>query len=421
MQSDTGEGPLRGVDDVDWPRHAGEGGAAIPGLLRELHTGEDPLEASLALGELLNYPAPGHAAAPGVVAFLVRIGCAPETPRPYDTLTLLHEFAAGHPGDNVPKRRDVKLWRDEIAWTASADTAAVREKYQDWVAEAPDEQQRRRFTTQLRALERGGAPLIAAELATYDAIRERIPRLMRLIHDPVLRGREFVPQELANLFALFPEQAEKLIPLLRAYERLSDIPEEDLPSALYAMGMLCDASDEKTVSELAGKVFDSDDAMSFTAALTQVQLLGEKAPDQALEAFLPQLAAPGLDELFPSPYADIDDHTFAMLTAGLLGERARAAKSDSYGVLFAVWDSGRDAGLLVADALELALGPRSQAQSEAHIADLDTHAQQALRAIAALSAQTWERSGVPELLTAWGLPGVRSDFALSVGAEDALE
>jgi hypothetical protein len=416
MLNDSDQGPLRGVRDIDWKRHAGEGGEAIPDLLEQLHTSEDPLGAALELAEVLAYPAPGHTAAAGVVSYLVRIALDPGTERPYDTLTLLHEFAAGHPGDCVPRRRDIALWRDEVASAVSVGDEEAVQRYQKWLAEAPDEQAHRRHSTQLRALEGGGVALLAAELATYDAIRERLPRLMRLIHDTVLRNREFVPQEAANLFGLFPEASGTLIPLLRAYERLTDIPEEDLPSAVFAVGMLADTEDEGAAEWLSGKLFETDEATRLGAALGLVHQRGDKAPEPAAEALLEHLTSPDLDQTFPSPYADVDDHTFAMLSAGLLADRARAAKSDAYGVLFAVWDSERDPSLLVADALEFALGPRSKVTAEPNLSGVDAEGRRALQAVASVPEEVWD--GVAAMLQAWRLPRRRQEFAAAVGADD---
>ncbi|QVQ53993.1 hypothetical protein J4H86_09950 [Spiractinospora alimapuensis] len=417
MLSDSGDGPLSGVGDIDWRGRVGDGGEQVPELLAELHHSEDPLEASYALAELLNYPAPGHVAAPGVVSYLVRIATDAATVRPYDVLALLHEFAAGRPGDAIPRPRDVQLWRDEVAWVSGHTVDEATDRYRTWIAEAPTEQRHRRHTTQLKALTTGGGALVAAELATHDAIRERIPRLMRLVHDPVLRNREYVPQEAANLFSLFPEEASRLVPLLRAYERLSDIPDEDLPSALFAIGVLSDESDARALELLESKVFDADDATSIAAAVGQVHVFGTKVPEHTTEVLLPHLAAPDLDEIFPSPYADVDDHTHLMLTAGLLGERARGAKADAFGTLCAVWDAEVDATLLVTDALEFALGPRSQASGDVAPDSVDAHGRQALAAVATLSPQAWEHSQVSELAAAWGLPAERDAYVPLFGSD----
>ncbi|MDS1271220.1 hypothetical protein RIF23_13030 [Lipingzhangella sp. LS1_29] len=428
MASQPSTHPLSGIVDVDWRELAPDGGPAIPGLLRGLCSAESSVESALRLGEILNYPQPGHRAAPWAVPFLVRLACHPETPQPYDVLSLLHELAAGVPGDRVPRfpgPEDLAEWRSEVAWVGSVSVDEARNHFQKVLDTADTEQQRRRAGTQLAALDQpAGAEILAAELATYEALSGEVSHLLELVTDSQLRSGEFVPQETANLLALFPEHAETLIPALRALEGATFVDDEEFASVLYAVGMLAGPQDTDSTAYLERFVDgEEDDPRTVAAAVGLVHQLGEAAPQRVGTVLGPWLSTPDLAEVFPSPFADVDDHGYLALTARLLGEQGRWICIDAYPTLFAGVDPETDdPSPLLADAFELVFGPRSKQQDTAQPDAFDSYSQdrqEVLWAVTELPAAAWELPEVAETLAAWGLPDRRAEFLAFTGAVDA--
>lgn len=428
MASQPSNHPLHGIVDVDWAGLAPTGGKAIPGLLRGLCSTKTSVSSALQLGEILTYTMPGHFAASRAVPFLAHLACHPQTPRPYDVLSLLHELAAGVPGDRVPRfpdTVDIEAWRAEVTWVRSVGKSEAKQYFREQRDAAPNEQQRRRMVTQLAVLEQSdGQEALAAELATYEAIDAEVPRLLRLLTEPELRAGEFVPQEAANLLALFPQHAATIIPALRELQGASAVDDEDFASALYAIGMLAQSTDTDSTTYLEGFLAgESDDPRTVAAAVGVIHQLHDKAPEQAVTVLTPWIADPELAEVFPSPFADVNDHGYLLLTAGLLGERGRAARIAAYPTLFEESDpEAEDPSPLLADALELAFGARSAQHASVEPEAFDTfdaECQEVLWAVTELPAAAWKLPEVVETLTAWGLPSKRNTFLSFTGAGES--
>lgn len=421
MDGNRGSDPLHGVDDVDWAALAPGRGGEIPGLLRRVR-GTDRESALVALYDILAWPRPGYAAAPRVVDFLLNLVEQGAPGRP-PVLNLVQELAVPAMADHLPDRRDLALWRDEITWLSGVDVQEARDRYTEWLAEAPDEQERRRLTGRLRALEHpNGIAVVAAELAAYEAVRNRLDVLLDTLPGRADRG-EGAAEWASYLLAWYPEEAERIVPaLLNAGDpRNAALALRPLPAELWALGMLADPADA-TVTVHLGRLLDhSDDDLVFAAALALVLMHGPAAPEQAVARLLD---AEYWDDRFgaclPQSGA-VEPAHLGMLAVGAVDDaELRTAKTEQLARILAYTGSA-GWGIVVADALETVFGPRPGAAETAggiDFAGCDREQRAVLTAVAEADETGWAEGGLAEPLAAWGLPAERAALRSFVGLSE---
>ncbi|MBB6170471.1 hypothetical protein HNR23_000531 [Nocardiopsis mwathae] len=456
MEATTDNGPLRGVDDIDWRALAPTRGEEIPELLRKIADGDDtatgPGESLSALYDIVRYPGPGYPAAPTVARFLIDIACAPSTPARlrWRPLSLLLEFLAPNAAVLVPQRPDVGLWRDEVAWANSTDLDKVREQYAEWLRDAPDEQQYRRIRHRFEAIGRDNGPaLLEAELAVHDTVCERVDDLLGLLDGAENRRSLEAPAEWASyVLAFVPEAAEgvrsRLERALSPLERpapptptglagmsrpeiqsaLSGTARPEIKSAeLFALGLLAPADDPAVTVTLTHAMASGHLYNSFAAAVAMATVHGEKAPAEALARIVDGGTKPmGFHGLFgdswPHP-GRIEPEVLAFLALGRGGAATVAARLEMLPEVLA-HSEGESRAAALGAALEMAFGPRAQAGEDGpgdDSADLGEDPLRVLWAIAELPAAAWEDDELGGTLDAWGLPSERAEFLEFAGVE----
>ncbi|MFC7744380.1 hypothetical protein ACFQXA_30730 [Nocardiopsis composta] len=217
MDENTGQGPLRGLDDVDWTGLVPGEGAEIPTLLRTIAAGgTGSMEAVSALFDILRHPGPGYLAAPQTVPFLARIAADEATGAPAEALSLLFELVVPVPAAVVPAPWDTGQWADEVAWAVASDIDAVRDQYLKWREDAPDEQAFRRMSARYDAVARDtGAALLKAELDVREAVRAHIPDLVGLLEGRENRsGLNSTAEWAASILAFLPEARDEAVPAI---------------------------------------------------------------------------------------------------------------------------------------------------------------------------------------------------------------
>lgn len=419
MDGNRGSDPLHGVNDVDWAALAPERGREIPGLLRAVR-GADQESALVALHEILAWPGPGYTAAPQVVGFLLNL-VEEGVPGRHLVINLVQELAVPAMADHLPDRRDLALWRDEIAWLSGTDLPTARDRYAEWLAEAPDEQERRRISGRLRALEHAdGIAVVTAELAAYEAVRDRLDVLLGVLEGAANRGGDSVAEWASYLLAWYPEEADRIVPaLLNAGDPRQTHPDlRPLPAEVWALGMLS-APDDVTVTVHLGQLLnDADDDLVFAAALALGLRHGPAAPEQAVARLLD---AEFWDDHFGTclpQSGPVEPAHLGMLAIGAIDDpEIRAAKAERLRRVLA-YTGAAGWGIVVADALETVFGPRPGTPDSAAVdfASCDEEQRTVLEAVAAVDDAGWAEGGLAEVLAAWGLPAERAALRSFVGA-----
>ncbi|MFL1428011.1 MULTISPECIES: hypothetical protein [unclassified Nocardiopsis] len=430
---------------VDWTALAPEGGERIPALLAEATRSDTALSA---LHDIIEFPAPGHPAAPRAVDFLVDAACSEQTPATdrWRPLSLLLELVSAHAEDQFPEPRDLAQWRDEVAWITSTDVEKVIGQYRTWVEEAPDEQQRRRMSNRLAVLELPDGPaLLQAELDTYEAIRARVPDLLELLKGAANRGgMDRAGEWVSYLLAFFNPDADRIVagitgasqmllakdlrPTRQAPSSLRDMMDqalvggsEPLPAELFALGALAGPDDIDLTVALTHQMAGGNLYNSFAASVALVMIHGRNTPREALRRIgRGGGTSSGYEGLFNESWPHCGERSpqvLGFLALGRAGGRARRLRLDILPGLIKGEEDSR--ALVTAAGLELVLGPRSQGfTAEDHLnAEYDEETLKVLWAIAELPAQAWEDTEFRETLAAWGLPEDPEGFRTSVGVE----
>ncbi|CAM3795523.1 hypothetical protein [Nocardiopsis rhodophaea] len=449
MDATTHNGPLRGVDDIDWRALAPTRGEEIPALLRDIAAGDGtttgPGESLSTLYDIVRFPGPGYPAAPAVAGFLIDIACAPSPPSPvrWRPLSLLLELLVPAAPALVPHRIDVAQWRDEVAWAAATDLDKVREQYAAWLREAPDEQQYRRMRHRFDAISRDNGPaLLQAELAVHDTVRERVEDLLGLLDGESNRRGLEAPAEWASyVLAFVPEAAEGVRTRLeKALSPLTAPSAPALPGSspsgpgvisaeLFALGMLAPADDPSVTVTLTHAMGSGHLYNAFAAAVAMATVHGEKTPGEALERIAEGgRTRMGYHGLFGDSWPHcgrIEPEVLGFLALGRGGTTTTATRLELLPDVLA-HSEGDSRAVVVGAALELAFGPRAQhagdgEESRDESADLSEEQLRVLWAIAEIPAAAWEDSELVDTLEAWDLPSGRADFLAFAGVEDDTE
>ncbi|WP_017594752.1 hypothetical protein [Nocardiopsis potens] len=453
MDENTGRGPLRGLDDVDWTGLVPDEGARIPELLRTVAAGgTGSMDAVSALFDILRHPGPGYLAAPQAAPFLARIAADEATGAPAEALSLLFELVVPVPAAVVPEPWDGGQWADEVAWATASDVDAVRDQYLKWREDAPDEQAFRRMSARYDAVARDtGAALLKAELDVREAVRPHVPDLVGLLEGRENRsGLNSTAEWAASILAFLPEARDEAVPaILRGRGLLEPEPEPETYSAalqareswrkplsaeLFALGMLAGPADADTTVALAGQLSSGNLYTEFAAASALAMQHGERVPHQAVERMRrhgrTRVGHTGLfDDSWPHP-GEAAPVVLGYLALGRCGEAAAELRAEI--LPEALRAAGALAPAVVGSALEEVLGPRSAPQDAAEaIEAADTGDDErdpglllrVLWAVAELPASAWEEAAVGETAAAWGLPADRDGFReyVGVGADTADE
>ncbi|WP_393916234.1 hypothetical protein [Halostreptopolyspora alba] len=429
------------VETVDWGALAPDRGKEIPVLLRDLAdggaaSGNDPVESLATLHDILRFPEPGYLAAPTAVEFLTAIACDPATAPAgrWRPLSLLLELIVPHAATRFPHHRDIALWRDEVAWVSATPVDEARAQYETWLGEASDEQEHRRLTRRLDTLSRDNGPaLIEAELAVHDAARERVADLAGLLAgSDNRRSVDSAAEWACYVLAFFPDEAETILPVLTRESSLL-VPRDlasgatsgdgPLSAELFAVGMLARPEHAAVTVALAHQMAGGHLYNTFTAAVSLAMIHGERVPQECLRRITRSgRSRVGYKGLFDDSWPYCGQHPpeqLGYLALGRGGTATRGVRIDMLPEVLAAAE-GASRAILVADALEMVLGPRDEGHDPAdhESAEFTQDTLRVLWAIAELDEAAWEAPGFVDTLEAWALPTDRDAFREFAGVAD---
>ncbi|GAA2426166.1 HEAT repeat domain-containing protein [Streptomyces macrosporus] len=410
----TENNPLAGLDAIDWAALEHAYGAAddVPEQLRALcgTDAEGRRKALHALYGNIFHQGSRYEASAAAVPFLARMAADASVPDRDEVLELLAALAIGYDEAHLPGGVDVTGWRQEVAAFRAKDPEQVRAEYDTWVAEAPDDGERRvremhravfDFDAQLRAAD--------AELGAYDAVRQEVPALCALLDD----GDPAVRAATAYLVAWFPEEGNRTVPhLLRLLDHETD--QAVVATALVAAGLLGDA----TLTDRLRPFLTAGDQTVRWAAATALARLGSTGAEAAVGAeVLAELAAVEADPPEPGPpgilFHEGNLRGYAAASLTLLADRYPTEALDA--VTDGLAATTGPAGFAVAAAaLRLAFGSQRPAGLPA-FADLDRRQQRLVRVLATLDDGTWRWGNFLGILRAWGLPQDRAAMRAYAG------
>jgi len=226
----TDDDLLAGLDDIPWAdlQHAYNSAFDVPDFLRAIQSGTQVgrFPPSVLLADRIVHQGTRYEAARYAVPFLVRMAFDTTIGQRHSIVGLLASIAIGLDNNCLPNGYDPEEDRAYLALmrTESAD-------WPQWIAEAPDEQQR-----ELR--EKSCAQVMVdaeAALLAYDAVRAELPTLARLLYADDIEIRIAT----AHLLAWFPESAEASIPALTEFVT-SEKSAGAAAAAIVALGLIGD-------------------------------------------------------------------------------------------------------------------------------------------------------------------------------------
>ncbi|RPF22530.1 hypothetical protein [Myceligenerans xiligouense] len=225
--------PLAGLDDVEWEWLVHAYGAAkdVPAGLRALRSPDEQVrhDALVNLGSSVTHQGSRYSASAPVARFIVEVVLAPDALDRERLLEFLCALAVGIDDDRLPAGVPIAEWRDE-----AAQVEAEREVLVAHAAQWADSEMKRGRERELW-LRNPFSGLAASPdtVAAYDAVRDALPRLVRLLGS----NRSVERACVAYLIGMFPESAARTVPLLA--DRFDvEADEHALTATLIAHGLI---------------------------------------------------------------------------------------------------------------------------------------------------------------------------------------
>jgi hypothetical protein len=406
--NDREDGPLAGLDDVDWAglQHAYGPAEDVPGLLRALSS-ESASERDKALNELYGnifhqgsrYEATAHA-----VPFLAALAGDSRVEERVEIVHLLCALAIGYDEAYLPSGVDIAGWRAGIERTRNSNSDEGRRRLGEWVAEAADEGERRVRETHLAVYDFDESLRQAdVELGAYDAVRGTVPTLCRLLDDPDSQ----IQAAAAYTLGWFPEEAAVALFALRPLLDPDVVPGV-AANAILSTGLL---AGHDLMPQLRAFLTGENTLLQCAAAIALARL-GDTSPQvlQVLEAVAaqpPEDSVPGIHHLGGNVRG------YATITLAAVEDKAHPKLLGA-----------------MLKGLALSSGPAAFAPAEAvlqHVFDRPATAplppyeqltepqQRAVRTLAEMGDDTWRWGNFMLMLSAWGLPSKRAECRAYVG------
>ncbi|MEW1910948.1 HEAT repeat domain-containing protein [Kitasatospora sp. NPDC085895] len=418
MTSENNDSVFAGLDDIDWAslEHAYGPAGDVPDQLRAL-CGEGRDDRGRALHALYGnifHQGSRYQASAFAVPFLARMAADRSRRGRAQALELMSGLAIGYDEAHLPDGVAVAAWRRGVEDLRAKGAAATTAEYDDWVARAADDGERRVREFQRRTFDYDrhlGA--YEAELAAYDAVAREVPALAALLSDeePAVRAST------CHVLAWFPEQAAAVLPQLLDLADREQVPAV-AATALIAAGLLGDAA---TVERLRPFLAADEPVVRWGAAIGLARL-GSTGAEAAVDAeVLAELAAveaeePDGEEL-AVPFQDGDLNGYAALALTQVADRypAEALDAVTTGLARA---SGPAAFPVTAAALRLAFGGSSHADLPP-FAELDHGQQRLVTTLASLGDDTWCWGNFLQILRGWDIPADRTELRAYAGLPTA--
>ncbi|GLZ08232.1 hypothetical protein Acsp03_56980 [Actinomadura sp. NBRC 104412] len=402
--------PLAGLDEVHWAslEHAYGPAEDVPDLLRALAS-ESADERDKAGHELYSnifhqgsrYEATAHA-----VPFLAALAAAPQIQDRADIVHLLSAIAIGYDEAYLPNGVDIEGWRAGIEQMRTADPEEELRRFDQWVAEAADEGERR-----VRAMRRAMYDhdeylrSAEAELGAYDAVRATVPTLRDLLGDPDPQ----IQAAAAYTLGWFPEEATGTLPALRQLLE-PGVVSGVAANAIISAGLL---SGHALVPRFRAFLAGEDPLLRYASAIALARL--DVTDTDVLDVLETAAVQPPEDSEPRIRHLHGNLRGFATITLAAIEERTHPR------LLGAMLDglalsSGPDAFPTAEAVLQHVFGqPRSGPLPP--FAELTEPQQRAVRTLAEMGDDTWRWGNFMLLLSAWGLPSQQAECRTYAGLD----
>ena len=380
--------PLAELDAVDWERlgHAYGTAADVPGLLRALTTDTHERALDALYGNIFHqgsrYEAAAHA-----VPFLLGLVADPATPARADLVLFLGALAIGYDESHLPSGVDVEAWRSRVATMAATDPADAFREFDEWVAAAVTDGERRWRELQRRVFDPAESVRAAeAELAAYEAVLAGAPVLVDLLVDPAPEVR------VAALYVLgWLPTYDSVHDVLALLDR--DEPDGVVATAVVALGLL-------GVSPAAVRPWLTHPSAAVRwAAAVALTRLGDVTVAGTLASFV---ADPPAQPAPPVPFHDGDLRGYAAVSLAEVRDRVPGSVLDAL-----LAGLGKASGLelvaVTSAVLWFVFGPSQR--PPAPFAELTAAQQRVVLALVEVPAAEWRLGNFTEVLRAWRLPG----------------
>lgn len=399
----TDIGPLAGLDDIDWAglSHAYGPAADVPESIRGLASADTERreKASWTLYGNIFHQGSRYEATPHAVPFLLAMAADPDMPDRPGIVRMLGALAIGYDESYLPSGVNAEQWRGKVAKMNAADPAEVYREYDEWVAQASDDVERRSREFRRGTFDFDSARAGASwELAAYDAVRAGVPVLSGLLDDAdaELRGAA------AWAVSWFPEESAVALPRLLSLLETEEDPGV-LANAIVAVGLLGSGS----VADRLRAFLTGAEPLPRWAAATALARLGVADTEviselTACSAEPPEQGEPGV-EYHEGDLRGYSSESLAWLDGEVPG-----------GAVTAVLDGlSRASGLslftVTAAALRLTFGDEPL-RPRPRFAELTEPQQRCVRVLASVGDDAWQWVNFTEILRAWNLPDKREDL-----------
>ncbi len=427
---------LHGLDAVNWSelRHAYGPASDVPAMLRMLRSTDDAeLDNSYyALYGTIFHQGSSYDSTAAAVPFLYALLDAKDTPRRESLQRLLLFLAVGNPVYKIPRGIEVEEWRSRVAEIlAPGYIEEVARKLNEWIAEAPDEEERQ-IREEKILFSKNTKPKLQAqvdEFRAYEAVKQGLRSTYRCLEDelPAVRALAaytlgYFPDEMARgeaaLLSLLAREGDDVVrgaamlalALLhapskkdfsgtRAAQRLEEYFTQD---GLIDFTRWCSAA-----ALLILRVQKAAYVHEVTRKLTDASYLDEFESTMLTESSLP-FKNPSLTALAALVLEDVKASRYPEAARALAGALRKATGLEG-------------PVILTTSLLRVAFDGVRQEELPA-FSDLTEVQQDAVRALTAVDQFKWRLFNFTQVLREWGLPSEESSLHSYIGTtKDATD
>lgn len=406
----TSSNLLSGLDGIAWAdlEHAYGSAEDVPGHLRALLSVDHQVreKALWSLYGNIFHQGTRYEATRYAVPFLARMARDGSIANRDRIVMLLASLAIGYDEAYLPLGYDPEGDRRALAGLRAETREDWERQLDEWIASAPDESMRRmrEDTRTMHSLEARVRDAEAVVL-TYDAVRQELPALTKLLstNNPQLRNA------VAYLLGWFPDAAEQSVPALAAL-LASEASVGVAASVIISLGLLGGSDAIAAITErLAG-----GEPMLRWAAAVALARLGAVTAEVVEE--LASAAAEPLEQSTPAvPFLGGDCQGLAAESLAIVSENMTPQAFDA--VLEGLARSAGVGSLSITSAALYLAFPAGPADPLPPFDELTALQQRVVRAIAEQGPVTWRLINFMEIVGAWQLPNLHEELRAYAGLE----